>query len=120
MPRRASRNTWYSVAQVIRTADIVVAAVGRPGFVRGAWLKPGCAVIDVGINAVDDPAAKRGRRLVGDVAFDEAKRVASKITPAGGGAASSARAGGRPWEVDAAGGGLHTRPLRSPASSAAL
>jgi len=72
-------------ADVLKTADIVVAAVGRPGFVRGAWLKPGCVVIDVGINAVDDPTAKRGRRLVGDVAFDEAKRVASKITPVPGG-----------------------------------
>ena len=67
------------------TADILVAAVGRPEMVRGDWVKPGAAVIDVGINrlAPDDTSPKG--RLVGDVAFDEAKAVAGAITPVPGG-----------------------------------
>lgn len=69
----------------IRQADIVVAAIGKPEFVRGDWLKPGCVVIDVGINAVPDASKKSGQRLVGDVNFEEAKLVASKITPVPGG-----------------------------------
>lgn len=73
------------IASVVAQADIVVAAVGRPNFVKGSWLKPGCVVIDVGINAVDDPSRKRGYRLVGDVEYAEAKKVASKITPVPGG-----------------------------------
>lgn len=72
-----------------RTADIVVAAVGRPEMVRGDWLKPGAAVIDVGINRVPsrDPvkAAEGKTRVVGDVAFDEAAAVAGRITPVPGG-----------------------------------
>lgn len=70
---------------VVRSGDIVVAAIGKPGFVRGDWLKPGVVVIDVGINHVDDPTAEKGYRLTGDVAFDEAARVASAITPVPGG-----------------------------------
>jgi methylenetetrahydrofolate dehydrogenase (NADP+)/methenyltetrahydrofolate cyclohydrolase len=74
---------------VCREADILVAAVGRPQMVRGDWIKPGAAVIDVGINRVPsaNPArAAAGRtRLVGDVAFDEAKAVAGWITPVPGG-----------------------------------
>ncbi|MEQ9326574.1 MAG: bifunctional methylenetetrahydrofolate dehydrogenase/methenyltetrahydrofolate cyclohydrolase FolD [Rhodospirillales bacterium] len=67
-----------------RSADILVAAVGRPEMVRGDWVKPGAAVIDVGINRV--PAAEAGKtRLVGDVAFDEAATVAGAITPVPGG-----------------------------------
>lgn len=69
----------------MRAADIVVAACGRAEMVRGDWIKPGAVVIDVGINAVDDPSAKRGYRLVGDVAFNEAAEVASQITPVPGG-----------------------------------
>ena len=69
----------------IREADIVIAACGVANFVRGDWLKPGCAVIDVGINAVDDPTKKRGYRLVGDVCFEEAVKVAGQITPVPGG-----------------------------------
>jgi len=70
--------------EVVRSADIVVAAVGRPEMVRGGWIKPGAVVIDVGINRV--PAAEEGKtRLVGDVAFDEAAQVASAITPVPGG-----------------------------------
>lgn len=70
---------------VVRQADILVAAVGRPEMVRGDWLKPGVAVIDVGVNAVDDPEDPRGYRLVGDVAFEEALEVAGAITPVPGG-----------------------------------
>ncbi len=67
-----------------RRADILVAAVGRPEMVRGDWIKPGACVIDVGINRV--PGAEPGKtRLVGDVAFDEAKQVAGSITPVPGG-----------------------------------
>lgn len=70
---------------VVREADILVAAVGRAEMVRGDWVKPGAVVIDVGVNAVDDPTRKKGYRLVGDVAFDEVKEVASAITPVPGG-----------------------------------
>jgi len=67
-----------------RSADILVAAVGRPEMVRGDWIKPGACVIDVGINRV--PAAEPGKtRLVGDVAFAEAAEVAGAITPVPGG-----------------------------------
>ena len=69
----------------VRNADVLVAAVGRPEMVRGDWIKPGAVIIDVGVNRIDDPAAKRGYRLVGDVAFDEAKEVAGTITPVPGG-----------------------------------
>jgi methylenetetrahydrofolate dehydrogenase (NADP+)/methenyltetrahydrofolate cyclohydrolase len=77
------------LAALCREADILVAAVGRPQMVRGDWIKPGAAVIDVGINRVSDPDPKRsaaGRtRLVGDVAFDEAREVAGWLTPVPGG-----------------------------------
>jgi len=62
-----------------RRADLLVVAVGRPQMVRGAWIKPGATVIDVGINRV--PKDGGGTRLVGDVAFDEAVEVAGAITP---------------------------------------
>ena len=62
-----------------RRADILVAAIGKPNFVRGPWLKPGACIIDVGINRIALPDAKP--RLVGDVAFDEAAAVAGAITP---------------------------------------
>lgn len=68
---------------IVGQADIVVAAVGRPGMVRGTWLKPGAIVIDVGINRVSADDGKS--RLVGDVAFDEALERASAITPVPGG-----------------------------------
>ena len=69
----------------VRQADIVVAAIGRPEFVKAEWLKPGCAVIDVGINAVPDATKKSGQRLVGDVAYAESCEVAGWITPVPGG-----------------------------------
>jgi methylenetetrahydrofolate dehydrogenase (NADP+)/methenyltetrahydrofolate cyclohydrolase len=69
---------------VVRRADIVVAAVGRPEMVKGGWLKPGATVIDVGINRV--PAAEEGKtRLVGDVDYADAGAVAGAITPVPGG-----------------------------------
>jgi 5,10-methylene-tetrahydrofolate dehydrogenase/methenyl tetrahydrofolate cyclohydrolase len=73
------------LAGTCRRADILIAAVGRPEMVKGDWVKPGAAVIDVGINRVDDPAAKRGYRLVGDVDFEEVNEVAGYLTPVPGG-----------------------------------
>jgi len=70
---------------VVRQADILVAAIGQPEFVKKEWVKPGAIVIDVGINRKEDASAKRGYRLVGDVAFDEVSEVASAITPVPGG-----------------------------------
>jgi len=70
---------------ICRRADVLIAAVGRPGMVRGDWIKPGAAVIDVGINRVPfrDPvkAAAGKTKVVGDVAFKEAAEVAGWITP---------------------------------------
>ncbi|MFG1331097.1 bifunctional methylenetetrahydrofolate dehydrogenase/methenyltetrahydrofolate cyclohydrolase FolD [Xanthobacter autotrophicus] len=66
-----------------RTADILVAAVGRPEMVRGDWIKPGATVIDVGINRIPKPDGKT--RLVGDVAYQEAQGIAGLITPVPGG-----------------------------------
>ncbi|ONK66793.1 uncharacterized protein A4U43_C06F12020 [Asparagus officinalis] len=71
--------------EIIRQADIVISACGVAHFVRGSWLKPGVAVIDVGINPVEDRESPRGYRLVGDVCYDEACSVASAITPVPGG-----------------------------------
>jgi methylenetetrahydrofolate dehydrogenase (NADP+)/methenyltetrahydrofolate cyclohydrolase len=69
---------------VVRRADIVVAAVGRPEMVKAEWIKPGACVIDVGINRV--PAAEQGKtRLVGDVAYAEVGEIAGSITPVPGG-----------------------------------
>jgi 5,10-methylene-tetrahydrofolate dehydrogenase/methenyl tetrahydrofolate cyclohydrolase len=70
---------------VIRQADIVIAAIGRPEYIKGDWIKPGAVVIDVGTNRVDDPAADKGYRWVGDVEFDGAKEVAGVITKVPGG-----------------------------------
>ncbi|HFC08833.1 MAG TPA: bifunctional methylenetetrahydrofolate dehydrogenase/methenyltetrahydrofolate cyclohydrolase FolD [Chloroflexi bacterium] len=70
---------------VTREADVLIAAVGRAAMVRGDWVKPGAVVIDVGVNRVEDPTAKKGYRLVGDVAFEEVKEIAAAITPVPGG-----------------------------------
>jgi methylenetetrahydrofolate dehydrogenase (NADP+) / methenyltetrahydrofolate cyclohydrolase len=71
---------------ICRGADILVPAVGRPEMIRGDWIRPGAAVIDVGINRVPAPEKGEGKtRLVGDVAFDEACEVAGAITPVPGG-----------------------------------
>ena len=73
------------IRSVTRLADILIVAIGKPEFVGGDMIKPGAVVIDVGVNRVDDPTVKKGYRLVGDVRFDEGKRVASAITPVPGG-----------------------------------
>ncbi len=70
---------------VVRRADIVVAAVGRPEMVKGSWLKPGAAVIDVGINRLPPAGGAAKGRLVGDVDFADALEVAGAITPVPGG-----------------------------------
>lgn len=70
---------------VIRQADVLVAAVGRPEMVRGDWVKPGAVVIDVGVNRIADASRPKGTRLVGDVNYDEVKEVAGYITPVPGG-----------------------------------
>jgi len=74
-----------NLKEITRSADILVVAVGRTEIVRGDWVKPGAVVIDVGINRVEDATRPRGYRLVGDVAYDEVKEVASAITPVPGG-----------------------------------
>lgn len=66
-------------------ADILVVAIGRAEMVKSSWIKPGAVVIDCGINAIPDATKKSGQRLVGDVAFEEAKHVSSYITPVPGG-----------------------------------
>jgi methylenetetrahydrofolate dehydrogenase (NADP+) / methenyltetrahydrofolate cyclohydrolase len=68
-----------------RRADIIIAAAGRAALIKGDMLKPGAVVIDVGMNRIPDDAAPKGYRLVGDVDFDSAREVASKITPVPGG-----------------------------------
>jgi methylenetetrahydrofolate dehydrogenase (NADP+) / methenyltetrahydrofolate cyclohydrolase len=74
-----------NLPDVVRQADVLVAAVGRAEMVRADWVKPGAVVIDVGINRKDDSSRSRGYRLVGDVAYDEVKEVAGHITPVPGG-----------------------------------
>jgi methylenetetrahydrofolate dehydrogenase (NADP+)/methenyltetrahydrofolate cyclohydrolase len=73
------------LASLTRQADILIAAIGRAEAIHGSMLKPGCVVIDVGINRVPDPSAKLGHRLVGDVHFSSAVEVAAAITPVPGG-----------------------------------
>jgi len=73
------------LAGVCRAGDVVIAAVGRAGTVTAAMVKPGAVVVDVGINRIDDPAAKGGSRLVGDVDYEPVAEVASWITPVPGG-----------------------------------
>jgi methylenetetrahydrofolate dehydrogenase (NADP+)/methenyltetrahydrofolate cyclohydrolase len=73
------------LAEITRSADIIIAAIGRVGFVKPDHVREGAAVIDVGINRVEDAAAERGYRLLGDVAFDEVSKKASAITPVPGG-----------------------------------
>ncbi len=71
--------------KITRSADIVIAAIGQPNFVKAEHVRDGAVVIDVGINRVEDAASERGYRLVGDVAFDEVSKKASAITPVPGG-----------------------------------
>lgn len=69
----------------VKQADIVIAAIGKPHFVKGDWLKPGAVVIDIGTNHIPDESKKSGKRLVGDVDYDSAIEVASHVTPVPGG-----------------------------------
>jgi methylenetetrahydrofolate dehydrogenase (NADP+)/methenyltetrahydrofolate cyclohydrolase len=73
------------IGAVTRQADILIVAIGKPEFVTGDMVKPGAVVVDVGVNRVEDPATKKGYRLVGDVNFPEARQVAGAITPVPGG-----------------------------------
>ena len=73
------------LAEVTSQADILIAAIGIPEFVKANMVKPGAIVIDVGINRIDDPNKAKGTRLVGDVAFEEVAAKASFITPVPGG-----------------------------------
>jgi methylenetetrahydrofolate dehydrogenase (NADP+)/methenyltetrahydrofolate cyclohydrolase len=73
------------LAEITRSADILIAAIGQPEFVRAEHVRDGAVVIDVGINRVDDATKERGYRLVGDVAFGEVSEKASAITPVPGG-----------------------------------
>jgi len=73
------------LAEITRSADIIIAAIGRAGFFKADHLREGAVVIDVGINRVEDAASERGYCLVGDVAFDEVSKKASAITPVPGG-----------------------------------
>jgi methylenetetrahydrofolate dehydrogenase (NADP+)/methenyltetrahydrofolate cyclohydrolase len=73
------------IAEHCRRADIIIAAMGQAEFVKGDMVQPGAVVIDVGVNRVDDPSAKKGYRLVGDIAFDEVCEVAGHVTPNPGG-----------------------------------
>jgi methylenetetrahydrofolate dehydrogenase (NADP+)/methenyltetrahydrofolate cyclohydrolase len=74
-----------NIAEHCRRADILIAAMGQAHFVKADMVKPGAVVIDVGVNRIDDPAAKSGYRLVGDVDFDAVSQVAGAITPNPGG-----------------------------------
>ncbi|XP_071717694.1 bifunctional protein FolD 4, chloroplastic-like isoform X2 [Rutidosis leptorrhynchoides] len=71
--------------EITRQADIIISAVGQPNMVRGSWVKPGAVLVDVGINAIEDSESPRGYRLVGDICYEEASKVASAITPVPGG-----------------------------------
>jgi methylenetetrahydrofolate dehydrogenase (NADP+)/methenyltetrahydrofolate cyclohydrolase len=73
------------LAEIARSADVVVAAIGKAGFVRAEHVREGAVVIDVGINRIEDASAKRGYRLVGDVAFDKVAPKTAAITPVPGG-----------------------------------
>ena len=73
------------LADITRSADIIIAAIGRAGFVKADHVREGAIVVDVGINRVEDAASQRGYRLAGDVAFDEVSKKASAITPVPGG-----------------------------------
>ena len=74
-----------NLAEICRRADILVAAIGKQGFVTADMVKPGATVIDVGIHRVEDPTSPKGYRILGDVDYDEVYKVAGKITPVPGG-----------------------------------
>ncbi len=74
-----------NLEELVKSADIVVAAIGKPNYVKGDWIKEGAVVVDVGINSIDDPSSPKGYKLVGDVDYEEAEKKASFITPVPGG-----------------------------------
>lgn len=74
-----------NIEDLSQRGDIIVAAAGCANLVRGSWIKPGAIVIDVGINTIPDETRRSGYRIVGDVAYDEARKIASHITPVPGG-----------------------------------
>jgi methylenetetrahydrofolate dehydrogenase (NADP+)/methenyltetrahydrofolate cyclohydrolase len=74
-----------NLAEITRSADILITAIGQANFVKAEHVRDGVVVVDVGINRVEDAATERGYRLVGDVAFDEVEKKASAITPVPGG-----------------------------------
>ncbi len=71
--------------EITRSADILIAAIGQPEFVKSGHVRKGAVVIDVGINRKEDPSQEKGYRLVGDVAFEEVAPKTSAITPVPGG-----------------------------------
>jgi methylenetetrahydrofolate dehydrogenase (NADP+)/methenyltetrahydrofolate cyclohydrolase len=73
------------ITTYIKSADILIAAIGKPEFITGAMLKPGVVIIDVGINRVEDASSPKGYRIVGDVHFESASKVSKAITPVPGG-----------------------------------
>jgi methylenetetrahydrofolate dehydrogenase (NADP+)/methenyltetrahydrofolate cyclohydrolase len=73
------------LSQYTKSADILIAAIGSPKFIKGDMVKEGVVIIDVGINRVEDPSAKKGYRITGDVDFDDVEKKASYITPVPGG-----------------------------------
>lgn len=95
------------LASIVRQGDIVIAAVGKAGAITGSMLKPGCVVIDVGINRIADPSSKNGTRLVGDVDFISASAVASAMTPVPGGVGPMTIAMLMHNTLRAAGGGVY-------------
>ncbi|XP_047350753.1 C-1-tetrahydrofolate synthase, cytoplasmic isoform X2 [Vespa velutina] len=74
-----------NLPEIVSQADILIVAIGKPEFVKGSWIKSGAVVIDCGINSIPDSGKKSGERLVGDVDYEEASKVASYITPVPGG-----------------------------------
>ncbi len=74
-----------NLPDIVRQADIIIAAIGRAQFVKGDWIKPGATIIDVGINKIPDASKKSGFRTVGDVDYEAALQVAGAITPVPGG-----------------------------------
>ncbi|XP_071507229.1 C-1-tetrahydrofolate synthase, cytoplasmic-like [Diadema antillarum] len=74
-----------NIDEIIRESDVIVVGIRQPSFVQKEWIKPGAVVIDCGINFIDDPFSKTGRKMVGDVDYNAVKEVAGAITPVPGG-----------------------------------
>jgi methylenetetrahydrofolate dehydrogenase (NADP+)/methenyltetrahydrofolate cyclohydrolase len=74
-----------NIVEICRRADVIIAAIGRPYFVKTEFVREGATVIDVGINRLEDAGSERGYKLVGDVDFDGVSKIAGAITPVPGG-----------------------------------